>query len=34
LRFACLGGEMDEGGLFVFVLIKVFSSFTAALKKG
>jgi hypothetical protein len=21
LRFACLGGEMDEGGLFEFVLI-------------
>jgi hypothetical protein len=34
LRFACPGREIDEGGLFVFVLIKAFPSFTATLKNG
>jgi len=32
LRFAHPGREIDEGGLFVFVLIKAFPSFTASLK--
>jgi hypothetical protein len=33
LRFARPGRESDEGGLFVIVLIKAFSSFTATFKK-
>jgi hypothetical protein len=33
LRFARPGREIDEGGLFVFVLIKAFPSFTATFKK-
>ena len=33
LRFARLIREIGGGGLFVFVLIKVFSTFAASLKR-
>src|SRR4030043_797024 len=33
LRFACPGRESDESGLFVYVLIKVFSTFAGSLKR-
>src|SRR4030042_6855693 len=33
MRFSCLGGESDESGLFVYVLIKVFPTFAGSLKR-